>query len=240
MNTPSFATICLLVLYVFLVFESYLFFITIIPILVDKSFGSETDNTSKLNKKKAVMRSWFFGLFLVAFGYSFWMIKSNENKYLILYGFIAGLVLMFLFHYFPKKISNNNYFKSIENTTPFVKILDELKPSLLNADEIKKQFDSALSRNYFVCEFSQFEDLLKLNNPKKKIIWKPISHRKKMKDRQLLLTFLNNLFQKQLIKIDRKEVCQMVNKYFEFNEDGHHIKENPLKPDNISDWIKKV
>ncbi len=38
-----------------------------------------------------------------------------------------------------------------------------------------------------------------------------------MKDRQLLLTFLNNLFQKQLIKIDRKEVCQMVNKYFEGN-----------------------
>jgi hypothetical protein len=239
MNTPSLANVCLLVLCIFLVFESYLFFIRITPILIDKSFGDETENNSKLNRKKAVLSSWFFGLFLVSFGYSYWMIKSSENIYLILFGFIAGLVLMFLFHYFPKKVANNNYFKNIENTTPFVKVLDELKPSSLDADEIKKQFDYALSHSYFVCEFSQFEDLLKLNNPKEKIIWKPISDRKKMKDRQLLLTFLNNLFQKQLIKIDRKEVCQMVNKYFEFNENGH-LLENPLNRDNIGDWLKKI
>lgn len=61
-----------------------------------------------------------------------------------------------------------------------------------------------------------------------------------MKQRQLLLTFLNNIFQNQIKTIDTKEVCQLVNKYFEFNEVGHSIKENPLLPDNYRDWLTNI
>ncbi|MEB3801739.1 hypothetical protein INQ45_11940 [Flavobacterium columnare] len=236
MSTSILTIICSLALFLFLLFEVYVFFSQIIPILVDKSFGDKSEINSKLNNKKAVMKTYFFVFFVISFMIAIYMIKSSDNLVLISLGFVVGCVLMFLFHYFPKKVENNNYFRNIENAIPFVKVLNELKPSSLQADEIKNQFDYALKQNYFVCEFSQFEDLLKLNNPEGKIIWKPISHTK-FKDRQLLLTFLNVLFQKQLIKIDRKEVCQFINKYFEFNESGHHKKENPLVPDNVGKWI---
>lgn len=237
MNTPSLSLIYSFVLSLFFVFESYAYFSRIIPILIDRSFGDVTEFNSKLNRRKAVLRSWFFGSFSVACGYALYMIKHNENKYLILFYFVAGIVLMFLLHYFPKKIEKNTYYKNLENSTPIAK--GDLKPSEFNIEEIKIRFDNALKQNYFNCEFYQFEDLLKLNTPRKKIIWRPVS-RKKMKDRQLLLTFLNDLFQNQFVKIERNEVCLIVNKYFDFNEEGHHIKENPLKPDNIYDWMKKI
>lgn len=239
MNTSSLYLVCSFILSIFFVFEAYAYFIRIIPILIDKSFGDVTEFNSKLNRRKAVLRSWFFVLFSVACGGTLYMMKHNENKYLILFFFVAGIVLMFLLYHFPRKIEKNTYYRNLENSVPFVKVFDDLKPSKFNVDEIKIRFDNAKKQNYFSCEFYQFEDLLKLNTPKEKIVWRPVSQ-KKMKDRQLLLSFLNNLFQNQFVKIDRKEVCLVVNKYFDFNEEGHNIKENPLKPDNIYDWMKKI
>ena len=203
MYTPNLTYFCLFILSSFFVLEFYHYFIRIVPILIDKSFGEETENNSKLNRKKAVMRTWFIGLFIIAYGYSLLTIKSTENKYLILFYFIAGFILMFLFRYFPKKIEKNSmYFKDIvkkiENLTSIGKVKHELKPSTLNADEIKKQFVYALEQKYFAPEttFSQFEDLLNLRKPTQKIIWKPIAPKNKLKNKQLLLTFLDiNLFQ---------------------------------------------
>lgn len=246
MYTPNLTYICLFILSSFFVFEFYHYCFRIVPILIDKSYGDETENTSKLNRKKAVLRTWFIGFFLSAFGYSLLTIKSTENKYLILFYFIAGFILMFLFHYIPRKIENNSmYFKdivkNIENLTSIGKVKHELKPSTLNADERKEQFKSALEKKYFAPEttFSQFEDLLNLQKPTEKIIWKPLFSKKK-KNRRLLQEFLNNnLFQDQLILnnlLTTKEMCEFVNTYFDFNEEVHKEFENPLNTDNVRDW----
>ncbi len=243
MNTPNLTLICLSILSSFFVFEFYHYFIRIVPILIDKSFGEETENNSKLNRKKAVMRTWFIGLFIIAFVYSLLTIKSTENKYLILFFFIAGFILMLLFHYIPRKIENNSmYFKdivkNIENLTSIGKVKHELKPSMLDADERIKQFDYAKAQPYFADEttFSQFEDLLDLRKPTQKIIWKPIALNT-LKNKQLLLTFLDiNLFQKQLKRMSYKQVCKFVNDYFEFNENSHNKIENPLTTSVVSKW----
>jgi hypothetical protein len=151
---------------------------------------------------------------------------------------IFVVIASYWFLEFKIKSETKSFIKNLEKPTSFVKVFNQLKPSLLNADEIKKQFDYALKQNYFVCEFSQFENLLKLNEPIEKIIWKPISGRKKMKQRQLLLTFLNDIFSKKIQTLETKEACQFVNKYFEFNEVGHQINENPYQSDNFRDWLK--
>lgn len=117
----------------------------------------------------------------------------------------------------------------------------KLKPSTLNADEIKKQWELVKEKNYFAdgTTFSQFEDLLNLRKPTQKIIWKPL-FQKRIKNRRLLQEFLNNnLFQDQLILnnlLTTKEMCEFVNTYFELNEEVHKEFENPLNTDNVRDW----
>ena len=159
----------------------------------------------------------------------------NEQVYFLL---IATIIISLSYWLLEFKIKSEtkSYIHSPKKETQFAKVLYELKPSLLNDDEIKKQFDYALKQNYFDCELLQFENLLKLNEPIEKIIWKPITH-VKYKDRQLLLSFLHNLFQKQLNKKDRKGICEFINKYFELNEIGHNKQENPFTTNNIEKWI---
>lgn len=131
----------------FFVFEAYAYFVRIIPILIDRSFGDVTEFNSKLNRRKAVLRSWFFVLFSVACGYALYMIKQNENKYLILFFFATGIVLMFLFCFFPRKIEKNTYYQSLENSVPIDKTPDELKLSTITRDEKINEVDR--SKNNF-------------------------------------------------------------------------------------------
>jgi hypothetical protein len=58
------------------------------------------------------------------------------------------------------------------------------------------------------------------------------------KNRQALLTYLDDLFHKQLRKKERKEIISMVTKYFEFNEEGHHFDEKKLSTKIIGQWMK--
>ncbi|NDP21379.1 MAG: hypothetical protein GZ091_09910 [Paludibacter sp.] len=229
MNTPSLSLFYSVVLSFLFVFESYAYFSSIIPILIDRSFGDETEFNSKLNRRKAVLRSWFFGSFSIACGYALFMIKHNENKYLILFYFVIGIVLMFLLHYLPKKIENNVYYKDFDDSTPIVKVLDDLKKSKFNEDEIRSLFDNALKYNYFNCEFYQFERLIKLEGNHKKINWLPVG-RKKIPNKKLLLSFLNEIFGNQFIKIDKKVVCSFINNNFD-------LKDYPMNPDNVGKWV---
>lgn len=234
-------------LFLFYNLALYLFTSNIIPILIDKSFGDKKDINSKSNTRKAIMKTWFFLLFLFSYLFSISNIKSYNQEddfvayaiYINSFFFVLGIILMLLFHLFPIKLAKKEYYQNIETKEPYEKKLNDLNASTVKEEDlILNEFNVALKKNYFVCELSQFIDLLRLNEPTEKIVWNPVIHTK-LKDRQLFLTFLNKLFQNQMVKISRKEVCLFVNKYFEFNEIGHK-KENPLNPDNIYDWIKKI
>lgn len=219
----------------------------VISILIDKSFGDITELTSKSNCRKAVMKTWFFALFGISYWatvYTFRSYNREDYSYLsegtingIIY--IIGVLFMLSFYFYPLKLAKSEYYKFQRSKSPEDVILLKLQPSfMVEENEILKEFKLASDLNYFICEISQFKDLLQLNEPIEKIVWKPIMHTK-LKDRQLLLTFLNKIFQNQMVTIPRKEVCQFINKYFEFNEISHLKEENPLKPDNIATWMKK-
>ena len=219
----------------------------VISILIDKSFGDITPLTSKSNYRKAVMKTWFFAFFGISYWvtvYTFRSYNSDDYSYLsegtinVIIG-IIGLLFMLSFYFYPLKLAKREYYKFQSSKSPEDVILVKLQPSfLVEENQVLKEFKLACDLNYFICELSRFKDLLQLNEPIEKIVWKPIIHTK-LKDRQLLLTFLNKIFQNQMVTIPRKEVCQFVNKYFEFNESGHFKNENPLVPDNISTWMRK-
>ena len=147
MNIYSLSLICSFVLSLFFIFEAYAYFTRIIPILIDRSFGDVTEFNSKLNRRKAVLRSWFFVLFSIACVYALYMIKHNENKYLILFFFATGIVLMLLFYFFPRKIEKNTYYQSLENSVPIGKTPDELISSTITRDEKINEVDR--SKNSF-------------------------------------------------------------------------------------------
>lgn len=217
----------------------------ILPVGVNYVVDEKVYWNAKINPYKIKV---YFGLFAVLTFFSF-LSQEDVIINLLRYNFaelyrnfigLLGIISTLFFIETKVKSKTKSYTKNLKDEIISIEVFKELKPSTLNADDIKKQFDFALNENYFDCEFSQFENLLKLNSPVEKIIWKPISDRKKMKKRQLLLTYLNELFQKQLIKVDRKDICKLVNIYFEFNETNHKTIENPLTPDNVGDWITKV
>lgn len=191
---------------------------------------------------------------------TFWL-----RTFLFIIVFVIGLFLNFFISWFKTgkyKISEQknrfinedinlpNQLVEISKTSSKVVLSTEhldnnyygkLKPSTLNADEIKKQWELVKEKNYFAdgTTLSQFEDLLNLRKPTQKIIWKPL-FQKRIKNRRLLQEFLNNnLFQDQLILnnlLTTKEMCEFVNTYFELNEEVHKEFENPLNTDNVRDW----
>ncbi|RKS93826.1 hypothetical protein BC952_1676 [Flavobacterium limicola] len=238
-----------IVLSMFLLYETVIYLNTskITDVIIEKSFGDKTEINSKSINRIAVMKTWYFAFFVISYIFSITSIKSynkeyfffaNADYYINSFFFITGIILMLLLRLLPNKAIKNDYYKDLNIIPTYEKILNELQASSIKDDNlISKEFDFALKSNYFEIELSQFKDLLQLKEPTQKIIWKPVVKTKK-KDRQMLLTFLNRLFQNQLIKIERKEVCLFVNKYFDFNEFDHDIKENPLKPDNIGAWMK--
>ena len=219
----------------------------VIFIIIDKSLGEITELTSKSNCRKAVMKTWFYALFaffyymtLIAFrSYNIQDYPYLNEMTLKVIIYITGLLFMLTFYFYPLKLANSDYYNFKSSKSLNASIFDELKQSIMvDENEILKEFQLATDSNYFICEISRFKDLLELNEPLEKIVWKPVVHTK-LKDRQLLLSFLNKIFQNQMVTVQRKEVCQFVNKYFEFNEIGHLKNENPLKPDNIATWMKK-
>lgn len=161
MNTSSLSLIFSLLLSLFFVFEAYIYFTRIIPILIDRSFGDVTEFNSKLNRRKAVLRSWFFVLSSVACSWTLYMVKHNENKYLILFFFVLGIVLMFLFNYIPKNIEKNTYYQNLENSVPIDKAPDELKPSTITRDEKINEVDCSKKS---INNRSQIKELRSIRN----------------------------------------------------------------------------
>ena len=202
--------------------------------LIDEKFNFD----SKLNPYKIKIYCCFTIVFGLPFFFHKIFIEITSLLDSIIWFLIALIYVSISYCLLEFKIKSETkiYIQNPNIEHSFVKVDNQLKPSLLTADEIKKQFDYALEQNYFNCEISQFENLLELNEPVEKIIWKPIS-RAKYKDRQLLLSFLHNLFQEQLNKKSRKGICEFVNKYFELNEIGHNKQENPFRSYNIEKWI---
>jgi hypothetical protein len=103
--------------------------------------------------------------------------------------------------------------------------------------EIEDNYQYALVENFFDCELSVFKTFLCQEEPIKKIVWKAKADNGR-KNRQALLTYLDDLFHKQLRKKERKEIISMVTKYFEFNEEGHHFDEKKLSTKIIGQWMK--
>lgn len=182
----------------------------------------------------------FISIFLLPFFLNKIFLHSTNIWDTILWLVIATVILALSYYLLEDKIKSEtkSYTQNSKEKTQFIKVLDELKPSSLNVDEIKEQFDYALKQNYFVCELSQFEDLLKLNNPNSKIFWLA-KNVNKTSNRRLILSFLNDLFEKQFDKISDSEVSNFVNKYFEFDSFKNLIKENPLDNDKVSKWRRQ-
>ncbi len=194
---------------------------------------------AKLNPYKVKIYKYFLPIFIFPY-YLYYLAISTNNNFDIVFLLSIATIIVSLSYYlleFKIKSETKSYTQNPNVEPSFVKIFNQLKPSLLHVDEIKKQFDYALEQNYFNCELSQFENLLKLNEPIEKIIWLS-KNKNKTSNRRLLLTFVNTSYEGQLdLKAD-PEVCTFINKYFEFHSSNILKKENPLEPDNVSKWRK--
>lgn len=119
-----------------------------------------------------------------------------------------------------EKIGNN--VENIENKT-----YKELKISSLNPKEILKV---VTEKNYIKTNILQITDFMNLKEPKCKMIFLKKA-KSKLTSKRELLAIANIIFQKQLENMNRKEVCQLLNDYFEFND----VK--PLKYGDVESWL---
>ena len=105
-----------ILLSLFFLIKTYFFSTQIVHIVVDKSFGDINNVFNyKINHKKVVAKSWYFLFFVISFFYGIYTITSSKDEYVNISGLIAVLFLMISFHYIPKKIIKNNYYKKYES-----------------------------------------------------------------------------------------------------------------------------
>lgn len=140
-----------------------------------------------------------------------------------------------------KSAFNNDFlflYKQGEYTIDVDCINDRFIALDLTESEIESIYIEAVKKNYFDCELSIFKSLLLQLEPRSKIVWKPTACNKR-KNRQALLSFLDDLFPKQFGKMNNDVVALIINRYFEFNEVSHPFDEKQLYPKLISDWLKR-
>lgn len=70
----------------------------------DKSFKIKTES------KNIILKSWFLGLFIVAFFYTMYQLKTSGNFILTINVFLIGFSLMIMFYILPKIIVKNKRF----------------------------------------------------------------------------------------------------------------------------------
>jgi hypothetical protein len=113
----------------------------------------------------------------------------------------------------------------------------KLEPVNLKDDKLIEMYNYAKGEEFFDIEFEVFKKILNLETIGEPILWKKNNKKNKNKDRQLLLSFLNDCLENQiyLSAIKDQDKCDFVNKYFKFDEfkDG---KELILKTYTISDF----
>ena len=117
----------------------------------------------------------------------------------------------------------------------------KLEPVNLKDDKLIKMYNYAKSEEFFDIEFEVFKKILNFESIVEPILWKKINEKGKNKDRQLLLSFLNDCLENQiyLSAIKDQDKCDFVNKYFKFDEfkDG---KELIIKTYTVSYFKKNI
>lgn len=117
----------------------------------------------------------------------------------------------------------------------------KLEPVNLKDDKLIEMYNYAKSEEFFDIEFEVLKKVLNLESIVEPIVWKKINEKSKNKDRQLLLSFLNDCLENQiyLSAIKDQDKCDFVNKYFKFDEfkDG---KELIIKTYTVSDFKKNI
>ena len=145
--------------------------------------------------------------------------------------------------YLPNEINQNQIIDLVSKLNQHHwrnSFFKELKVCDYSINEIEKIVDQDTELKYLLGDLNQFKNVIELNEPFSKIIWKRTVLRSKLKDRQALLSFLNKLFKEQLSKIKTQEVCLLINTYFEFNEVGHDPVEKPLDIKLVNKWSRNI
>lgn len=166
-------------------------------------------------------------------------ITTNDNKYYSIYSYKKT---------YKKEnqkpldikdfdLQNQNKEDNYSHKNPSKKERQFVYSAPLTNKKIEEMYHNAIELNYFDCKLSVFSAFLHQEEPVEKIVWKAKADNGR-KNRQTLLTYLDDLFPKQLRKKSRKEIISIVTKYFEFNEDGHLFDEKDLSGKIIGEWMK--
>lgn len=203
-----------------------------IPIIKDYYYEEKIVWNSKMNPYKVVIYSLAILIFLCALFYNKTEVDISTVTFLDLCYVISVEVVVLIGIY----IGLNDKIKS--NTIGYEA---KLEPVKLKDNKLIEMYCYAKNEEFFDIEFEVFKKALNIESIDEPILWKKINERSKNKDRQLLLSFLNDCLENQiyLSAIKDQDKCNFVNKYFKFDEfkDG---KELILKIYTISDFRKNI
>lgn len=194
---------------------------------------------AKFNPKKIKIYKYFFLVFLspmllfrLSVSYNIYKVGKHhiltslqeQIALLILTGVIVGCTYWLL------------EFKIKSQSKGFIL---ELEPTRLKEKEILKKYEFAVENEYFKCELDDFKKILYFGNIDNQVLWDKPNDKGKNKDRQLLLSFLNDCLNNQILyyNVTDNVKCNFINKYFKFDEfkDGN---EAILQAYTISDFRK--
>lgn len=224
------------IFYLLLLIGIYLYgfgklYFQISPVVVDYLVDEKVEWNSKINPYK--IRIDF--LLFVALTFFTYLAQYKLTTNLLIYNFselpqnfIGLLGVICTLYFIIIKVKSESKYYSAKTT--------KLKPTTLSPDKIKDKFDLAINQKHLVCEFSQFENLTQLKKPNSKIEWLA-ENKNKTKNRKLLLTFLNEIFDDQFHKKSDKDIVDFINEYLIINSNPNLLKkEQAFSNDNVSKW----
>lgn len=203
--------------------------------IISKYFKEEKNVwNSKMNPYKISIYSIVILIFLLVLFYNKDYVDINNVTFLDLTYIIPVQVVI---------LTGVNYFlndKIKSNTKGYEA---KLEPVNLKDDKLIEMYNYAKSEGFFDVEFEVFKKMLKFERIEEHILWKKINEKSKNKDRQLLLSFLNDCLGNQiyLSAIKNQDKCDFVNSYFKFDEfkNGNELIMNTYTVSDFKSNISK-
>lgn len=177
-------------------------------VLLKKSFKGKTGIDSKSEFDKVKIKTQLIFCFLISYLFTIKCIQSytegspffTYGRYLNVFFFILGLILMLSFHYHTKILAKINYYRNIVSPNSNTSILEELKPNnfqintfeniqatkevsvssipkkavfklYLAEDELKDHYDYRIKNGDLIVVFDDFNSFAQGKSIKNKIIW---------------------------------------------------------------------
>ena len=144
---------------------------------------------AKLNPYKVkIYKYYFLPIFIFPYYLYYLSITTNNNLDIVFLLSIATIIVSLSYWLLEFKIKSQ--------TKGFIL---ELEPTKLKEKEIIQKYEFAIENEYFKCELDDFKKTLKFGNIDNKILWEKPNDKGKNKDRQLLLSFLNDCLNNQIL-----------------------------------------